>query len=285
MASRQKARPYRELGALLEGWRDGRYNSALALFKENKFSFSYTLYTEFEKGVTLPPVAALLELVAYFKQSPDKALLLWAKVQVPKPYQKVFEMPAIPEADQEREESHSPSFDNTWVFGHDELARLKISPWLWELLLAASVAYPLEVPLEELPCPSDVAIKDVLEGDLRSWIDHRFLLCSENGLRLRLPHIHIPKSEEWMEVRNGNTRRALDALLDATSYEAQAKGGAYRELIHRPLTQRQAQKWVTVLRNLENQFKAEPYLDDPSRTDSTHALLVVFSARPLKKPV
>ncbi|MGZ3697485.1 MAG: hypothetical protein ACXWP5_05230, partial [Bdellovibrionota bacterium] len=141
MAVRKDDRPYLALGQLLESWRRTKFRSALALFKATKFSFSYAAYADFERGVTLPSIDAIVELAHFLKQEPSQAALLWARLQMPtKQLQELFLFERrkrardVP-APATEEKSPAPSFENTWVFGPRERALLLKHPWFWDVCM------------------------------------------------------------------------------------------------------------------------------------------------------
>src|SRR6185312_12894890 len=160
MANRQEHRPYLELGQMLEAWRRSQFRSALAMFKAAKFTFSYAAYADFERGVSLTSIEALLELAQYFKQPAGPAAMLWAKLQMPtRELQElfIFERRKKPRPPAKTEaEGPAPNFENTWVFGPRERALLTKAPWFWEVCMVLNSAFPEAVPISELPFPDAI---------------------------------------------------------------------------------------------------------------------------------
>ncbi|MCM2278649.1 MAG: hypothetical protein NDJ89_11300 [Oligoflexia bacterium] len=285
MATRKKGQPYRELGIVLEKWRRGKFRSALALFKEAKFSFSYSTYADFERGVTLPSPVELVELARFFGETPHDALLSWARVQMPSRETKAIFSPVtgvlkkakdfVPEA----RSATAPNFENTWVFGDSERKLLLARPWLWEACQSLMSVYPDEAPFDEIPLPAG----EDARAALATWISEGKIHASETGLKLARPHLYLPRAPEWEEVRRGNYERAFAQVLGGLSPEAAQKGEGFRGLSHRALTQAQLKAWVEELRRVEREFLADPLVPRaPGEEEPTYALMMVLGPRPLR---
>ena len=137
-------------------------------------------------------------------------------------------------------------------------------------------AQPEPVKESRLPFPKNIDRRAFIHKDLSPWIKEGFLAHDGKGLALRFQHLHIPKTSDWTEVRNNNSRLAFETLLSSTTPKDQARGDCYRELVYRPLTASQATRWATQLKKVEADFKADPY----ERDSEGYALLMVFGRRP-----
>lgn len=273
------------LGELLEQWRDERYRSALALFKEAKLSFSYSVYADFERGVTLPSVEALLEIAKFFGKDPAEAILLWAQVQMPSPELKALFATRASSRVPHPSPSNvvaPPSLDNTWVFGPKEKPLLKKSPWLAEVLIALLNRFPEELPFSDVPAPKTVTAAALVKKVITPWITGGFVAATKTGIRLTHRHLYIPRTNDWDEIRVQNLRRALDAILKRANSELYNQDLCYFEVSHRQFTQEQAKQWIAQLRRMEKEYKSMPYVKNPSGEDRTHALVMVFGPRKLK---
>lgn len=276
--------PYQELGNLLQSWRSTKFRSALAIFKEAKLPFSYSVYTDFERGATLPSVDELLAVAKYFSADPDDALLLWAQVQMPnEKYRALFRKDRrriqrnakdlTPDKSSLDRNTTPPTFENTWVFGPADHDLLLKAPWLFDIWRILSMAYPSEVKWNDLPIP-DRAVFD-------AWALSGHIITTQNGARLKSPHFHVPKTAEWDDVRINNIKRTLDILTREVTPELLRSGHAYRELVHRTLTREQAKKWVERLQTFETELKDDAY-DGSSSINEMYALVAMLGPRKLK---
>lgn len=300
MARTKKEPIYRELGLLLEEWRSERYRSCLALFKENKFSFSYDSYVEFENGKALPSIPVLLEIADSFSKDRRIALLLWAKVQMPGNELDSFyssEIQRIEKRTHQRAKEPSSgrltptvSMDTTWVFGLPERDLLLANPWLWDVCGCLSTAFPNEVPFGEVPLPINRRSgndegKSQLLSILQPWITAQHILASNEGLRLRLPHIHLPKTPDWEEVRRNNFIQSIHAAHAFHNDVVREDSNFYRFVFQRPLSSEQTVFWTQRLRELEKEFASEPYsvTAEEIRKGNTQVLAILFGTRRLRR--
>lgn len=288
-----KVHDHYELGELILSWRSEKFRSALALFKETKFSFSYYSYVDFEKGSLLPTVGQLLELAKFFKQDAKNAVLIWAKCQMPNAELKsVFELahtslsagqrPAEVKASEDEAATLPPMLENTWVFNEADRKLLLKWPTHWELCLKLALRFPRVVRFNELGFASQKEFENFCEKSLGPWMEQGRIVGNETGLRLALPHLHLPKSEPWHEVRNGNVQRAANALLENLTPNSLKEQTAYRGLLNRNLSPKLMKKWVTKLQKLEEEILAESYDADPTERLKTCSLLMLFGERKLK---
>ncbi|OFZ18991.1 MAG: hypothetical protein A2X94_13665 [Bdellovibrionales bacterium GWB1_55_8] len=244
------------------------------------FSFHYSVYADFERGATLPSIEALLEIAQFLRQDPEAAVLLWCKVQMPEEKLKRLFTPERRKQSRELAEpaaparaSEAPGFENTWVLGPAERERLEKFPWIWEVLLSLSMRFPSELAPERMARLVGVSVDELLSQLLAPWLQSGYLMQSERGIRLKFPHLHIPKTPEWNLVREKNVHRAAADIL---------KDVSHRGLIHRPLTPSQLARWTQRLRELETEFKADPYLDsDESGAPVTVAWIQLLGKRNL----
>lgn len=283
MRSREKEKPYRELGFLIETWRSKHFRSALALFKEKKISFSYSNYSDYERGAKLPTLKELLELASLFEGDPSQACLLWAEVQMPTDeLKKLFRRAEGAHAEEpsakktEAPKKDQPHFENTWVFNPKDAEKLLQTPWLWELCLALGMNYPESVNLKNFTFPKGVTKDSLLKTYLKSWIENGYLELRGDQIQLTNRHLYLPANGPWGEVRTQNLKRAVSDLTQGQSLA--------RELIHRSLTPKQAEKWSKKLDELKEEFKKEDYLTQPGSVDeNTYAFVMMLGKRNLKK--
>lgn len=293
MATRLNNRPYRKLGELLRAWREEKFKSALSLFKTAKFSFSYYSYADFERGVSLPSVEVLLEVVDFLGKDQRQAVAVWAECQMPNDELKRLFSALIPRRDEESPpaskvernivSSLKPSFENTWVFGPEDHRILKKAPWLWELCLSLSMFYPEEIKFSQLDLPAGITGKALLGRHLRPWLEAGKIIQTKDGLKLHYEHLHLPQTDDWNEIRKGNLHRAMSQLLEAISPRSIAEKHACRDLIHRPFSHTQVEKWTKRFGQIIEEMLADPY---PKSDAPTYAFTLLFGPRTLlvKKP-
>jgi hypothetical protein len=274
--ARKREFKFAELGKLLTEWREQNHRSAVQFNKAGKFSFSYSKYADFERGQALPTPEELVEIARFIKKDAFDAIRVWVKVQMPTEElaQRIPELEAVDahtHGSEDPADLAPPTMDNTWVLGPTELSLLKTNPEIWDLFLCLSMDYPKEVSFKELGMSSAAEL-------LKPWIKTGHLIASKTGVRMKYRHVHLPRSEEWNQIRIGNLKRALHAVTKEIGVEDLATGRAYRELIHRSFSPADALKWTKRLRKLEEDFKAAPYREEKK---VSHCLLMVFGPRTL----
>lgn len=266
MCAKQKSFPYTDLGNLLKRWRASKYKSATALCSVANFSFSYGVYSAYERGEDLAPPAALEEIALFLNEDPREAMMVWAQVQMPSGELKAFFSPHTIRLERRAEavKATLPSifsnqippseFDNTWVFGAYEREMLVTNPWLLDFLVGLAVSFPEEVSYERLGFEDHDAIKSFTTRFLQSWADDERVIVSDTGVRLTQPHIHMPKTESWQPVREGLLSRALDAVLPQLTPKNIRDKQCHRTLVHKILTEPQRDYWITKLGEFEMEF-------------------------------
>ena len=276
MANRDPKASYRELGEFLKQKRQQKFRSALEFFRQVEFSFSYSLYADFEKGVALPSIDMMLELAKYFGIPEAEAAILWAKVQMPNGTLKQVFTFVPTKYTEEKKQKHideSPDFENTWVFGPQELKVLKKTPELWDLCLLLAQSYPEEIAFSEI---------HLNKGTFKDWIRSGHLTMSKKGVALQCQHIYLPRTQEWDEVRRNNIKRASSDLLANISARDIQQARGYREIIHRQLSAEQIEQIVTKLKTLEAEFKTIPYSKSKDSQNQMQALILILGKRSLK---
>lgn len=276
-ARKPRKTPYAELGDLLRDWRRKRYRSALSMFKEAKLPISYKVYADFECGATLPSVPTLLSLAKFFHEEPKVALFIWAAVQMSTTEHKKLFLEALRSEPKPKPTPVAPaprSFENTWTLGSRDRDLLIKDPWLWDVICALSVAYPNEVRHTDLPGSKN-------KNAIRPWIEDGNILQSKTGLKLKHPHVHIPKTADWNPVRVNNVSQAANALLKRVTPQLMEKGEAFRGLIDRGLNAELARQWCERMKELENEFIA---LQEKAGEQATtpYTLLTLFGPNRLK---
>lgn len=286
MRTRKAGRPYAELGDLLARWRGERHRSALAFHRAGRFSFSYSTYADYERGASLPVPAEILEVARSTGHSPDEAIWVWGRVQMPtRELRKLFsraEAPA-PSREQLEEEAQSrePDFENTWVLAEPDRRALLDHPWLWKCVLALVARFPRALPIERLPLPTDVTPTEARRA-LKPWLERGALESLREGVRLASQHVHLPRGADWEEVRRNNYRLAAQELLAGIAPPQLEALRAFRSLTHRPLTDGQLEAWIRSLRRLEREFLSEPYVSSAGETaESPYGLMIVLGRREL----
>jgi hypothetical protein len=295
METKKKTNQFRELGAKLEEWRSEQYRSCLALYKEAGLSFVYETYVSFEKGKTLPSPSQLVEIAHRFQKDPRVVLLIWAKVQMPlSSLDELFDTEMYrlekksenPNLKQPKGGVITPerSLENTWIMNLSDRNVLLAHPWLWNVCTALGNAFPLETKFSEFVLPegfvsSSGAPASELVELLKPWIENQFIVKTASGLRLRLPYIQIPRTEEWEELR----RKIFSLTVD--SIHAAENQVLYRFVYQRALTAEQADEWVKRIKSVEHDYSTEPHIMSPAelKENQTHVLAVAFGKRRLKK--
>lgn len=289
MSPRKKTSPYAETGALLEGWRSEKFRSALAMFKAGKFSFSYSAYADFERGVALPVVDILLELAKFHGKDEIDAVLAWAAAQMPTEKLKtVFRSrsqkrgaAAVETLDTS---TKPPSLDNTWVFTLKDRALFDHSPWLADLCLQLVSAHPAAVSLRELGFKSKAGFKKFKRAYLSDWIAQGHILETADGLKIAKPHYHFPKSAEWHDLRRKMFLRMSEVVTSTISADQLEAGAAQQLLLTRSFSSGQVARWATRIKDLEKTFLGDPYEEATSTPDDLFSLILVFGHRDLRIP-
>ena len=146
---------------------------------------------------------------------------------------------------------------------------------------APSLSSPNEVRFSDLGLKSKAAITAFQENYLAQWITSGRLECSKNGIRILFPHLHLPKTKEWDEIRLRNFENVLSGLIRNDSDNAIQ----YREIVTRSLSESQAKDWAKELNQLELKLKALPYEVATSKTaPAAYSMLVAFAPREFKLP-
>lgn len=285
MSNRKNHLPYRELGRLLEDWRSTRFRSALALFREARFSFSYYTYADWERGALLPGIDGILELARYFKVDERPAILRWAEVQMPSPRLKsLFRQGqpglAAPEAPAGEAETAAPTFENTWVFGPREQEAIKRHPWFFDLCMRLAGAHPNALSYKELGMRKQAELDEFVRHRLQPWIAQGRMTYKDKRLSLAAPHFHLPKTGGWQETRQLNLKRAFERVTAKIDSKALAEGRASREVITRTLTGGQITAWSERLGALATEFLSLPY-ETGAEPALTYSFIALFGERVL----
>jgi len=218
MAIRKKGNPYQELGEYIKEKRFAKYRFANALYKEAKFSFSYSTYVDFEKGAILPSVENLIEISRFLQINVFDIVLLWAQVQMPiNELKDLFKYRRRPrEKDPQKNIGKDGlTFENTWVFNSMDREILIKAPWLWNVCVHLSLNFPKFVPVEDITRPDDISAVDLVNKYLYEWIKAGHIINKGNKLCLKLPHNYLPKTDEWKEVRDNNVRNINEELIES----------------------------------------------------------------------
>ena len=176
------------------------------------------------------------------------------------------------------------SLENTWVMNLSDRNVLLAEPWLWNVCTALGNAFPLEIKFSEFVLPERHASSSNTPAAefialLKPWIENQFIVKTASGLRLRLPYIQIPRTEEWEEVR----RKIFSLTVD--SIHAAENQVLYRFVYQRAFTEEQADDWVKRIKSVEHDYSTEPHIMSPAdlEENQTHVLAVAFGKRNLKK--
>lgn len=285
MAAKPKAKPYQELGLLIESWRAEKFRSALALFKEAEFSFSYRIFADFESGATLPSLEAILELARFFGKDETIAIFHWVRAQLDSEDLRARFVGLARDAELHRRletasaSQPQPSFENTWIFGLPEKKALLEAPWLSDVFAALLAAFPNEVAAASLPLPDDISADETVSKYLSFAIQSGYVIGSKTGLKLRNPYIHLPRTEEWSEVRCNNIRRALEYVLGGITEGQITAGTGHRELTVRKLSSSQAIAVTKELKDLELKLDLILSSEAGGSQLENYALVQVFGRR------
>jgi len=289
MQKNTKNREYIEFGNKLREWRTKKFTSSLALFKATEFSFSYGIYNSFERGETIPNPAQLIEIVTFFVINQIDAMMFWAGTQMPTEELKNVFKGILKTRDKKPKLTAdvAPSIDSTWVFGPPEKKLLEKNPWLLEICSLLCTEHPKEIPLNELPCPKGVTPSMLEKKYLHSWIQDGHIIKTKNGVRTRLPHVYLPKTEYWDEIRKNNVKRGIENVLNTTPFDYLTNHKTIRILLNRPVTNEQVNSWVTRLSEIEPDFMNEPYIEQPdahgTQNAQNYGLYIVFGPRTIRK--
>ena len=261
MAQRHQQRPFQELGVIITSWRSPRFKSALALYKQGAkgkpFSFSYSTYADFERGVTLPSIHQILEIADYFEQDRALAALHWVQIQMPSDLKALFNPQAAaafptntpirhhPPSYEDEEGVPPLSLENTWVLGPQEHKLLREHPTLIDALLLMAVEYPHSQSTEAL---GGTAVVKALEP----FVNEGRILKDGDALRLKDPFFHIPKSKEWKQTRENNAMRAFAKIMAGLDDTQLSAGLGFHGVVTRKLTAEEAQRLSAMLRSVEN---------------------------------
>jgi len=278
-------RRFEKLGELLESWRKAKFRSASELFREAKLPFSYSSYIEFERGVSLPSVAQLMELARVLGGDPAEGALVWAEVQMPNEalrslFRRAGQAPLVSQS-----APAEPPIENRWVFGRAEHDFLVKEPWFFEFCLKLVLAHPNEVGFQELGLSDPAEFSRFQEKFLKPWILLGRLEITEKGIRAKEPHLLIPHSPDWAEIRSANFKRAYDNLQGKISADTIRRRLAFREIATRSLRPEQVEAWIAALKELDARFRGLPGAEEPTGGDNLpHSLLIAFGPRDLALP-
>lgn len=290
--------PYVDLGILLENWRRSKFRSALSFFKANSLSFSYSTYMEFERGIALPSPGQIVELAQLLGQDSFSGIKKWVQVQMPTlQLRQAFE--AANTSDHKRRTSDAPKpptpvvepeskfspprFETTWVFGTKDYILLGKHPWLFDLCLGMTRAYPSELTWQDLGMRSAQTFQKFVNEYLRVWKKEDHIQVSKTGIKVTKPYLHLPKTEECHDLRLLFLRRALDHIAAQMTFDDLDKKVAFRGVITRTLSASQAQDWVKKLEILEQQFLAEPEIENKGE-GVLHSLVLGLGRRVTELP-
>lgn len=288
---RKKDQPYLELGETFIAWREGRHRSALAFYNSSKFTFSYSAYADFERGVALPTIETTLEIAACHGVDAQDAAMAWAKCQMPTPQLKAaFATRArkraandVTPADSRQAEATAPSMENTWVFSLGDQAAFKKSPWLADLLMRLVRQYPDALDYKELGFKTPAGFQKFKTAHLKPWIEQGNVLDGKEGLKLARPHYYFPKSKDWQELRKALFLRATERVSGRIDAKELELGDALRALESRTLSKAQRQRWVKRIQGLVTEFLADPYERSPE-PHAVMSLAIALGERPLDIP-
>lgn len=286
MSNRKKDCPYRELGRTLEDWRVARFRSVLAMFREARFSFSYYTYADYERGALLPSVADIVELAKYFNVDERQAVLRWAEVQMPSfRLKSLFSQTSqglaarLPreESREPEDKQKGPSFENTWVFGNQEQTAIRKFAWFFELCQRLAMAHPKGLSAVDLGFKKQAELDHLVRDHLQPWIAQGRMVFQQKRLFLTNPHIHLPKTGPWQEIREINLERVIGRLSKTINNHAIQTHRAHREIVTRTLSGEQIEFWAKRLHEIEAEFKAIPYIDEG--TQKVYSYVSIFGER------
>ncbi len=218
-----KKQPYRELGESLHDLRRKKFRSALSFFNAEKRSFSYRCYVEYERGESLPPIETYLEIVNALDAIRNDAVFAWVQAQMP-----TSELKAIfdPQKQNHHSKATSPilqnsgageSLENTWVFNAKDRELMSSFPALWEFCQILSMNYPAPVFWRNMGFETENKIRTFCETYLTRWqADARLDWTGfqpQDTVKIQYQQIYIPKSQEWLAIRERNGNVAFSSLL------------------------------------------------------------------------
>ncbi len=267
-----------EFAEELKKWRAIKYKSALELFNKETFSFSYRVYSGFERGEALPTVKQLLEITDTLNIDAIEASLLWVRTQMPREeLKKVFQGRQKPRIEVSTKPT-PPLVESTWFFGPPERKILLKTPWLWDIIVFLSLNYPKEFDACDLPYPKNVDPNKLFDTYLKTWITDGHIIKIKNKIKLRVPNAYLPKSSEWNAIRQNNLKRGIDHVFTKASDEMLIEGKIIQMSIQRPLTKDQSDAWLKRFQEIEPEFIKGPYLKSAPDAKN-YGLYIVFGPR------
>lgn len=249
---------YLELGQILKAWREKKFSSSLALFKEHSFSFSYSTYASFENGHNIPSVPQLCELAAYYGEPAHDALLTWARVQMPTPELRGLFRSRNPNARREKQAPQPPNLDTVWVLNPADLAHLEKFPWFVENFRALCAAHPHGIPLENI-ARKDKTEKQLLRDCLQFWLDTGVMQIEKKQLRLVRPDIHIPNNDAGKRIRRAVMQETFQELMRKMGEEKSSVDIKFHFNAARAFTPPQAKRWQERLELMQEEYYALPF--------------------------
>ncbi|MBI3542057.1 MAG: hypothetical protein HY075_02105 [Deltaproteobacteria bacterium] len=291
---------YSELGKVLRGWRTPHFRSLLEFYEagKNGFSFSYSVYSCYERGIKEAPPNVIEEVAGFLKVDPMPALVAWMLPKLGSESLKArvaslsstpvegWPAGAAPRAEGERRiDSNSiplQEVDNTWVFDASERKLVEAKPWLIDFVIGIATRYPDPLPFEELGLESDAAVKAFVKTHLDRWVEDERIAVDWKGRGFRFVkrHIHFPKTEAWQKIRMHMLREAVDDMAPRLTPEAIQARRVHRTLTTRILTKDQQQELVGRLARIERDFFSMPFKgnSDPAPKDKC-TLLILMTPR------
>ncbi len=306
--------PYLEMGKLLKSWRQNQFSaSAVKLCDTAGFSFPYRVYSAFERGEQLPSTDTLFEIASYYWKETTElnknmgiALKTWTWAQLSNSLknrlklQSIENLPSLlaqltPTYDAEETteteiDSNSippAEFDNTWVYSASERNLFVKNPWLLDILVRMAATFPDELSFVELGIDKWLAsdAQKTLLAQIQTWVKEERMVESKTGIRLTLPHIHIPKTEAWDDLRKHIVQTGVEVLLPQITPESVKKKNSHRTNYTRVLTEEQKKDWVKKLAKMEMDYAHTPYLGKKDPTPKKpYMMLVLFASREMKLP-
>ncbi len=268
MAKRHLKPIFQDLGELIVKWRGIDHASALAVYRthDKPFSFSYSSYADFERGVALPSLDQALEIAAFFKQSREAMALAWVKAQMPADLKGVFsphpssglDLPIAAPAEHQTVAQHNKnvaplSLENTWILSPLERDLMLKHPWIIDTFLQLALEYPDSIPPENLGPP------EVLEI-LAPCLQQGRIVKTLSGYKLNDPYFYLPRTKDWQQVRKQNLLRAASQMMETMRPEDLEDKTAYQDVVTRKLTRAEAQALVAHLEKIKDSFfKTSPH--------------------------
>jgi hypothetical protein len=251
---------YLDLGKVLEFWREEKFSSSLAMFRDKEFTFSYSTYAAFESGQNIPTVSQVMELAKALGQDPADALIVWVQVQMPTPELKALFRARGLGTKREKLIVNPPAPDSLWTLNPRELEHVAKYPWLTEIFRRLTTNFPKAMPLADLN-RSGLSLAKFKKTCIDPLLQSGFLVFEKEMLRLILPHVHIPQNDAGNGIRWSVVENSVAEMIAKLRAKDPNKDILFQAHSSRMLTQAQANRWHTRLEDLENEFLAIPFAE------------------------